>query len=96
MKILTFLSLIFFFIINKKNLIFKKKKSFTKNGWLIFDNIVFSEIIWSTYFKRKISAFLSIFKATYSPEDFYFASLTLPKEPFFFLICCICCFFLIY
>ncbi len=51
----------------------------------MLDKIVFSEIIWSTYFNLKISAFLSIFNATYSDVFLSFASLTLPKEPIYLI-----------
>ena len=57
------------------------KMDITKKGWLILDKIVFSEMMWSTYFRRNISDFFSILSATYSPVIFYFAIRTRPNEP---------------
>ena len=53
----------------------------TKKGCLMFERIVFSEIMWSTCLSRRISDFLSILSATYSPDFLSLASLTLPKDP---------------
>lgn len=57
------------------------KQKLTRKGWLMLERMVFSEIIWSTCFNLKISAFFSIFRATNSLVALFLASRTLPKEP---------------
>jgi len=47
----------------------------------MLERIVFSEIIWSTCFNLKISAFFNIFNATNSFVALFLAKRTLPKEP---------------
>ena len=60
----------------------KKTRYFiTINGWLRFDKMVFSLMIWSTCLSLMISAFLSTFRATYELVFLRFDSFTLPKDP---------------
>jgi len=53
----------------------------TKKGCEMLERMMFSPMMWSTCFKRRISAFFSILIATYSSVCRFLASLTRPKEP---------------